>query len=120
MSDVSSRGQGAADKLDENQKKYRSTDKGKQADARYKGSEKGKEAVTRYRNTDSWYLTQKKYRLSLKGKEALERQKSREGEFKLMMERREQGLCLLCGSSPNGIPLDSRGVCSHCNEVKSE
>ena len=100
-----------ADKIDESVARYRSSEKGKEVERKYKASLKGKEAAKRYQQGEGGFLAQKKYRLSSKGKEALERYQKSVDEFKLIQERKEQGLCVLCGAEN---PTENRGSYKIC------
>lgn len=60
----------SADKIDRTFKKYRQSDKGKEAVERYRTSEKGKETREKYTSTEKGKLTLKKYYESPKGQKA--------------------------------------------------
>ena len=94
-----------ADKIDASQKKYQTSDKGKEALKRYRQSDQGKQAQERYRQSGRGKTAHERYRNSDKGREAQVRAKSSREEVKslvekmnvLIKERKRLGLCIYCG-----------------------
>lgn len=94
-----------ADKIDASQKKYQSSEKGKEALRRYRQSDRGKQSQSRYLHSNKGRTAHEKYRNSDRGRQAQERAKSTKEEVKegvqklldLVSYREHQGLCIYCG-----------------------
>ena len=70
-----------ADKIDSSTKKYRQSNKGKDAQKRYLTSEKGTAAREAYAKSEKGLAAQLRYRLSKKGQEALKESQTRRKLF---------------------------------------
>ncbi len=94
-----------ADKIDACQKKYQSSDKGREARDRYRQSEQGKQAQERYLHSNKGKTAHEKYRNSDKGRESQIRAKNAKEEIDKKLEelrdlvnyRKDNGLCIYCG-----------------------
>ena len=64
----------AIEKIEEAQKRYWNSDKGKETQSKYHSSKKGREATTRYLNSEKGRMALLRYYLSEKGKMARQRQ----------------------------------------------
>ncbi len=99
-----------ADKIDESQKRYATSEKGKEARTRYRQSNRGKQAQDKYLHSDKGKNAHQKYRNSDKGRDAQERSKEVRNSNsdkldtlrKLIETRTELGLCLNCGKDHEG------------------
>jgi len=70
------------EKLDEANRRYQKSPKGKEAQRRYLESEKGQESVENYQNSPKFQLSRQKYLESQKGKEAIEKGKDRKKDWR--------------------------------------
>lgn len=61
----------SARRIDESQKKYIQSEKGKESKAKYEQSPRGREAWTRHTKTEKYKLTQRRYRASPKGRDII-------------------------------------------------
>ena len=64
-------------KLDKARRKYRGSEKGKEAQNKWKGSKKGKKSTRKFQDSPRFKLSRQKYEESQKGQEALQEQKDR-------------------------------------------